>query len=131
MTESTISQRIDKWLWHARFVKTRSLAQKLVTGGNVRLDREKVTSASRMIRPGNVLTLSLPGKVVVVEILDIANRRGPYSEACLLYKDLTPITKVVSSGEKPPQTVMEQKEARPNKHKRREAIKLKRNYPGT
>jgi len=90
MSEAQSTQRLDKWLWHARFAKTRSLAQKLITAGGVRVDREKITSASKTVRIGNILTLSLPRGVKVVEIAAIAERRGPYSQACLLYRDLTP-----------------------------------------
>ncbi|MEM7213969.1 MAG: RNA-binding S4 domain-containing protein [Pseudomonadota bacterium] len=129
MTEDLNSQRIDKWLWHARFTKSRSLAQKLVSGGGVRVDRERVNSPSRLVKPGNVLTLSLPRKVMVVEISDLSKRRGPYSEASLLYKDMTPVleSKVDSTEERANQS--EVKEARPDKRKRRQAIRLKQNYP--
>ena len=69
MTKELVSQRVDKWLWHARFAKTRSLAQKLVKGGHVRLDREKISSASKSVKRGDVLTLNLPQGVKVVEIV--------------------------------------------------------------
>lgn len=129
MSGGQAGQRIDKWLWHARFVKTRSLAQKLVSGGNVRVDREKVTAASKTVRPGNTLTLTLARQVKIVEILQLADRRGPYSEACLLYNDLTPVVEKQSSDDKPVFDGSPQKETRPDKHQRRKAIKLKQNYP--
>jgi len=82
-------QRIDKWLWHARFAKTRSAAQRLALSGHVRVNREKVGAASRLVRAGDVLTLSLRRGVHVIRILGIAERRGNAEEARLLYEDET------------------------------------------
>lgn len=81
-------QRIDKWLFFARVVKSRSLAQKLAVSGAVRVNREKIASASRLVRPGDVLTLSMPREIRVLRILNGGERRGPASEARLLYEDL-------------------------------------------
>lgn len=86
MSEGT-AQRIDKWLWHARFARTRGAAQKLVTAGHVRVNREKVSSSSRAVRPGDVLTIALPRQVRVITILALAERRGSASEAALLYSE--------------------------------------------
>lgn len=83
------SIRLDKWLWHARVVKTRTLARKLVEAGKVRVNRMKVTAPGRTVRPGDVLTIATQRTVLVYEIADIANRRGPYAEASLLYRDLS------------------------------------------
>jgi ribosome-associated heat shock protein Hsp15 len=83
------SQRIDKWLWHARFARTRSAAQRLVLAGNLRVNREKVTSASRLVRPGDVLTLAFGRGVRVIRIRDIAERRGGFAEAQQLYEEQT------------------------------------------
>lgn len=91
-------QRIDKWLWYARVVKTRSLAQKLVVSSAVRLNREKVSTASQAIRVGDVLTIALPRRVMVLEVLDLGTRRGPAPEARLLYEDLS-APGVVGAGE--------------------------------
>jgi ribosome-associated heat shock protein Hsp15 len=90
MSEETGRQRIDKWLWFARFAKSRSIAQKLVMGGKVRVNRDKIDSSSRQVRPGDVLTLSLERQIRVVRILDPGTRRGPAPEAQRLYEDLTP-----------------------------------------
>lgn len=84
------SQRIDKWLWHARFARTRGAAQKLVTAGHVRVNRDKISTASRAVRPGDVLTIALPRLVHVVTVLAIADRRGPASEAARLYRNADP-----------------------------------------
>jgi ribosome-associated heat shock protein Hsp15 len=82
-------QRIDKWLWFARIVKSRALAAKLVTEGRVRLNSNRVETSARAVGPGDVLTVALERDVKVLRILANAERRGPYSEARLLYADLT------------------------------------------
>ena len=81
------AQRIDKWLWHARFAPTRSAAQRLAVSGHVRINREKVATASRQVRAGDVLTLALPRGVRVIRILAIAQRRGNFQAARRLYAD--------------------------------------------
>jgi ribosome-associated heat shock protein Hsp15 len=83
-------QRIDKWLWFARVVKTRTLAQKLVTAGNVRINREKQDTASQPVRVGDTLTISLPSGVRVLRVLAPGARRGPSAEARALFEDLSP-----------------------------------------
>jgi ribosome-associated heat shock protein Hsp15 len=82
------AQRIDKWLWHGRFVKTRGLASRLVSGGMVRVNREKIAKPSHPVRLGDVITAAIAGRVRVVRVLGIAERRGPPSEARVLYQDL-------------------------------------------
>ena len=87
------AQRIDKWLWHARFARTRSAAQDLARSGHVRVNREKVRDASRLVRPGDVLTLGLGRGVRVVRVLAIAERRDSFSLARLLYEEETASSK--------------------------------------
>jgi len=81
------AQRIDKWLWHARFARTRSAAQELARSGHVRVNRDKVREASRLVRPGDVLTLGMKRCVRVVRILAIAERRDSFKAARLLYQE--------------------------------------------
>ena len=83
-------QRLDRWLWFARITKTRTLATRLVTSGKVRVDRERVVKPSRMIQPGEVVTIAVHGRVRVLRILDPGARRGPATEAWTLYEDLSP-----------------------------------------
>ncbi len=103
MSEAGGAQRIDKWLWFARLAKTRTTAQKLVLSGAVRVNRDKVDAASRQVRPGDVLTVSLERQVRVLKVLAAGVRRGPATEAQLLYEDLTPPAPVrpISGGERP------------------------------
>lgn len=82
--------RIDKWLWHARFFKTRSLAAKQVSAGHVRLNSTKISKPAQNVTPGDVLTFSQGRQIRVVEVKDIGARRGPASEAQTLYLDRTP-----------------------------------------
>jgi ribosome-associated heat shock protein Hsp15 len=84
-------QRIDKWLFFARVVKSRSLAQKLAISGAVRVNREKISHAARIVRPGDVLTISIHDRVRILKVLDSGDRRGPAPEAALLFQDLTPV----------------------------------------
>ncbi len=84
------TQRIDKWLWHARFAKTRTLASGLVTGGHVRLNKARISKPSHSVKPGDVVTLGIRYRVFVLRIEALAERRGPASEAVTLYTDLSP-----------------------------------------
>ncbi len=82
--------RIDKWLWYARFFKTRTLAQTQVSAGKIRVNGERISKANQTVRPGDVLTFVKARDVRVVEIVNIGDRRGPASEAQSLYSDLAP-----------------------------------------
>jgi len=83
-------QRIDKWLWFARLVKSRTLGQKLAVSGRVRVNREKCDSASYALKVGDVLTIAHERGVRIVRVLDPGTRRGPAPEAQGLYEDLSP-----------------------------------------
>lgn len=81
-------QRLDKWLWHARFFKTRSLAAALCRDGRVRLNGQRVDKSSVSVKPGDVLTFVQADHVRVVRVLGIAARRGPAAAARQLYESL-------------------------------------------
>ncbi len=81
-------QRLDKWLWHARIVKSRSLAAKLIEEGCIRVNRQRVLKAATCVKQGDVLTASLNGRVRIIEVLAIGERRGPPREAQALYSEL-------------------------------------------
>ncbi|HTW36148.1 MAG TPA: RNA-binding S4 domain-containing protein [Rhizomicrobium sp.] len=81
--------RIDKWLWHARFYRTRVLAQAAASAGLIRLNGHRVEKSSADVEPGDVLTLPKGREVVVVRVIGLAERRGPASEAQRLYEILT------------------------------------------
>lgn len=86
MTPESI--RLDKWLWQARFFKTRALASKLCAAGRVRIDGERVTKAHAAIRLGHVLTFPQARDIRVVRVVALGARRGPAAEARTLYEDL-------------------------------------------
>jgi ribosome-associated heat shock protein Hsp15 len=83
-------QRIDKWLWFVRVIKSRTLAATLVTQGKVRVNRERVEKASFLVKPGDVLTVGIGDHVRILEVVAPGARRGPAAEAAHLFKDLTP-----------------------------------------
>ena len=90
MTDPTPTQRIDKWLWHARFFKTRGLATKLVSAGHLRIDGARISKPSHAIRPGLTLTFPQSKRVRIIRVEALSTRRGPAPEAQTLYTDLTP-----------------------------------------
>jgi len=84
------TQRLDKWLWHARIVKTRSLAAQFVEQGKFRVNREKVLKPAHMVKTGDVITAAIFGRVRVLRIAGFSARRCPAAEAQTLYVDMTP-----------------------------------------
>jgi ribosome-associated heat shock protein Hsp15 len=111
--------RLDKWLWFARVVKSRTLAAALVGEGKVRLNRERTTKPSQMVRVGDVLTISVGPRVRILEVAAIGVRRGPASEAQTLYIDRAPPP---PRTDEPPQPVHGERASgagRPTKRDRR------------
>lgn len=86
--EDQVWQRLDKWLWCARFMKARSDCARLVTGGSVRINRQVTDKPHARLRPGDILTLPLRQQVRVVRVLSLASRRGPAPEAQALYEEI-------------------------------------------
>jgi ribosome-associated heat shock protein Hsp15 len=80
--------RLDKWLWHARFIKNRSLAEELVTQRRLRLNDQPVAKTHQLVRPGDVITLTETCRVRVLRVLALGERRGPAPEARLLYEEI-------------------------------------------
>ncbi|MEM1140618.1 MAG: RNA-binding S4 domain-containing protein [Pseudomonadota bacterium] len=118
------AQRVDKWLWYARFFKTRSLAGKFVGDGRVRLERggqrTRVEKPSHALRPGDILTFPLRGGVFVVQVRAPGTRRGPAAEAQTLYDIIAepaPKTRDTQSVDASPQPV--KGTGRPTKKQRR------------
>jgi len=111
--------RLDKWLWHARFFKSRGLAAGLVKSGRCRVDGTLVSKPSRTVAPGMVLTFPKADEVRVIKVLALGERRGPAPEAQALYEDLTP--------QRPPKDIaIEQRVGgRPTKKDRRDMDQLK------
>jgi len=78
--------RIDKWLFHARFCKTRALAQEKARTGQIRLNGQPVEKPHTPVKPGDILTLPSGGSVFILKIRDLGERRGRFSEAQALYE---------------------------------------------
>jgi ribosome-associated heat shock protein Hsp15 len=117
---STATNRIDKWLWYARFFKSRTLAAKMVADGHVRVNCERVTKTHGAIRAGDVLTFPQGRDIRVVKVVDLGSRRGPATEAVGLYEDLTPPEeKVATQAREPAVAQREPGSGRPTKAERR------------
>jgi ribosome-associated heat shock protein Hsp15 len=110
-------QRIDKWLWHARVVRTRSAASALAASGHVRLNGQRIDAASRAVRAGDVVTVALDRTVRVLKVVRFAERRGSADAAALLYEDLTPASARSEAG--PPVAERDRGAGRPSKRERR------------
>ena len=80
--------RLDKFLWFARIVKTRSLAQQLAEEGHLRIDGRVVDRAHAPVRPGDVLSFALRGRVRVIRVEQLPKRRGPPAEAREMYSEI-------------------------------------------
>lgn len=115
MTDPAPKLRVDKWLWQARFFKTRSMAARQVSDGHVRINGERVTKPAQSVSPGDVLTFPQGRQIRVVRVAALGTRRGPAPEAQALYDDLTP------EAEPAPERVG----ARPTKRNRRAIDALK------
>lgn len=83
-------QRLDKWLFFSRAVKSRTLAQKLIETGAVRVNSERTLHTDHQVGAGDVLTMTVHSRLLVWKILDPGTRRGPPTEAQALYEDMSP-----------------------------------------
>jgi ribosome-associated heat shock protein Hsp15 len=93
------SLRLDKWLWFARLAKSRGCAKTLCESRRLRIDGRVVERASASVRSGQVLSYpDHAGNVVVVRVETLAERRGPYAEARLMYTDLAPVRPAISAA---------------------------------
>ncbi|WP_339633955.1 RNA-binding S4 domain-containing protein [uncultured Sneathiella sp.] len=119
--------RVDKWLWYARFFKSRSLAAKLVQSRKLRINSLVTTKASATVKAEDVLTFAQGRNIRVVRIVNIGTRRGPASEAQALYEDLAPLQSKESKTD-PASMAVAKREAgagRPTKADRRALDKLR------
>ena len=116
--------RVDKWLWHARFFKSRSLAGEVAGSGSLRVNGTRVDKSAHAVRTGDVLTFPKAGHIRVIRIEAIGTRRGPAVEAVALYTDISPPERLAAPSEdglkRDPGT------GRPTKRARREIDALRR-----
>jgi len=90
LTDADARIRLDKWLWFARFFKTRGLATRTVQAGHVRVNSDRISKPAYSVGPGDTLTFAQGTRIRVVTILAAGTRRGPAPEAQALYEDLSP-----------------------------------------
>ena len=112
-------QRIDKWLWHARVVRTRSAAAALADSGHVRINGQRVDAPSRAVRPGDVVTVALDRAVRVLKVMSFAERRGSADDARALWEDLTPPSTRGGAAPEPLPALRDAGTGRPTKRERR------------
>lgn len=116
------SLRIDKWLWYARFFKSRSLAAKVCATGKVRIDGTPVAKSHHKLKADDVLTFPQGQHIRVIKVLALGTRRGPAPEARLLYEDLKPPEK---ANRLPRDAARAQGSGRPTKRERRALERLR------
>lgn len=97
---AAVTQRLDKWLVYARFVKHRSIACDWIETGKVRLNHARASKSSQVVRPGDVLTFVQGSTPRAVRVLATAERRGPPADARLLFEDLGLAADALASGKK-------------------------------
>ncbi len=117
--------RIDKWLFFARFCKSRTLAGKMVAGGKVRLNDNPIAKAHVEVKPDDVLTFPLGPHIRIIKVVELGTQRGPAPEARTLYEDLDP-PDAKSKPDRPPQVApREPGSGRPTKAQRRATDRLR------
>ena len=122
-------QRIDRWLWHARLVRTRQLAAALAESGHVRLNGRRVVASSQGVKIGDVLTVTLTNAVKIFRIEALMERRGGAEDARRLYADLTP-PQPPREPRLPPSGRREPGSGRPTKRERRSLDRVRQRGPG-
>ena len=126
MNDAAPSLRLDKWLWFARFVKSRALASKLVEAGGFRVNAQPTSKAHYAVKPGDTLTFPLGHHIRIIKIVALGTRRGPAPEAQALYEDLDPpqpTVRVIDPAKAAP-AVRDSGSGRPTKRERRATDRL-------
>ncbi|PHQ66167.1 MAG: RNA-binding protein S4 [Sneathiella sp.] len=125
---SSATVRVDKWLWFARFFKSRSIAAKQIQSRKVRVNSVIAGKTSTLVKAEDILTFPQEKDIRVVRIIDIGVRRGPATEARLLYEDLTPLEpKKIDKTSMAGVPLREPGSGRPTKADRRAIDKLRPN----
>lgn len=120
--------RVDKWLWHARFFKSRGLAGDVAGSGAMRVNGERIAKAAHSVRAGDVLTFPQAGCIRVIRVLGLGTRRGPAIEARALYDDLEPPIGL-PHGRPDADIAPGTNGGRPEKRERRHILALRRRGP--
>ena len=121
-------QRIDKWLWHARVVRTRTAAAALAAAGHVRLNGARIDAPSRAVKAGDVVTIALDARVRVLKVMGFAPRRGAAEAGRALYEDLAPVDPARTEESDAPAGAREPGGGRPTKQDRRAIERFTRGH---
>jgi ribosome-associated heat shock protein Hsp15 len=123
------SQRLDKWLWAARFYKTRKQATDAITGGKVHLNGQR-SKPGKDIKPGSQLKINKEPYSWEIEVIALNAQRRPASEAVLLYAETEASMQkrqIEMQRRKDQRELMEARDERPNKKQRRQINRFKGN----
>lgn len=127
MSEAQDKQRLDQWLFRARFFKSRTIAAEMCKGGKIRVDGQIIRKANYLISPGHVLTFPKADIIRVIKVDGLPTRRGPAPEAATFYEDLTPEQMRLKTNYVPGPGKREKGAGRPTKKERRAITRLKNN----
>jgi ribosome-associated heat shock protein Hsp15 len=122
-------QRIDRWLWHARVVRTRPVAAALAESGRVRVNGQRINAPARTVRTGDVLTIALRDSVKILRVTGFAERRGSASDASPLYEDLSEPLPPRSAPPPPNAPSRDPGTGRPTKRDRRALDRMRQRGP--
>ena len=111
--------RLDIYLYFIRIFKSRSIATKFVSTNRLRISGQVTQKPHKMISIGDVLTMTINHNIKILKVLDIPNRRGPYSEAINFYEDITPIESIPLKESVKPDIKFVERVGRPTKRERR------------
>ena len=118
------SVRLDIYLYYIRIFKSRSIATKFVSTNRLRISGQVTQKPHKMISIGDILTLTINDNIKILKVLDIPNRRGPYSESLNFYEDITPIESISKKESLKPIIKFVQRVGRPTKRERRQTDRL-------
>ena len=126
MTQKRAEIRLDKWLWQARFFKTRSLCARQIAAGHVHLNDRKISKPATKVGVGDGLVFPQARTIRIIRIAALGNRRGPASEAQQLYQDLAPAPEPAQTL---PDVANNDRKGRPTKKDRRDLDQMRRMGP--
>ncbi len=116
--------RLDLYLYYIRIFKSRSIATKFVSTNRLRISGNVTQKPHKMISIGDVLTMTINDNIKILKVLNIPNRRGPYSEALNFYEDITPIESINKKESLKPDVKFVERVGRPTKRERRQTDRL-------
>ena len=116
--------RLDIYLYYIRIFKSRSIATKFVSTNRLRISGQVTQKPHKMISIGDVLTITINDNIKILKVLDIPNRRGPYSESLNFYEDITPIENIPKKESFKLDMKFVERVGRPTKRERRQTDRL-------